>query len=186
MNQPASRLASYEDLFDLPPHLIGEILNGEVHTQPRPSPRHALAASVLGDEFVSPYQRGRGGPGGWWILFEPEIHLGPHILVPDLAGWKRERMPTLPDDAYFSLSPDWICEVLSPGTERTDRVVKMPIYAAQEVRWLWLVSPDQRTLEAFRLHDGHWLMENAWQHHDMVQAPPFSEHLFRLSDLWAS
>ena len=185
MNQPARRLATYEDLFDLPEHLIGEILNGELVTQPRPAPRHALAASVIGDEFVSPYHRGRGGPGGWWILFEPELHLGPNILVPDLAGWRRERVPALPEEAYFSVPPDWVCEVLSPGTARIDRVVKMPIYAAHEVGWLWLVDPDQRTLEVFRWHEGHWLMERAWQQEDEVNTPPFAEHRFTLSDLWA-
>ena len=184
MNHPAERLATYEDLFGLPDHVIGEILHGQLITQPRPAPRHALAASIVGGELTSPYHQGRGGPGGWWILFEPELHLGPHILVPDLAGWRRERLPVFPDVAYFTLAPDWVCEVLSPGTARIDRVVKMPIYAERGVSWLWLVDPDQRTLEVFRLHEGHWLMEHAWQQDDEVNAPPFAEHRFSLADLW--
>lgn len=185
MNQPARRLATYEDLLDLPEYLIGEILNGELHTQPRLAPRHALVASVIGDELVSPFHRGRGGPGGWWILFERELHLGADILVPDLAGWRRERLPSLPAEAWFDLAPDWVCEILSPGTERIDRVVKLPMYAARGVRWLWLVNPDLRTLEVFELREDRWLLDSAWQRDDTVQAPPFADHVFGLGDLWA-
>ncbi|MDO9239948.1 MAG: Uma2 family endonuclease, partial [Methylicorpusculum sp.] len=153
-------------------------------TQPRPAPRHSLAASVIGDEYVSPYHRGRGGPGGWWILFEPELHLGRDILVPDLAGWRRTTLPNLPEEAYFSVAPDWICEVLSPGTARIDRAVKMPIYAQNEVSWLWLVDPDARTLEVYRLLDCHWLLEHTWQNDDVVNAPPFAEVSLTMNDLW--
>jgi len=184
MNQPALREAQYEDLFDLPDNLIGEILNGQLITQPRPAPKHARASSIIGGELVPPYDQGRSGPGGWWILFEPELHLGRHIIVPDLAGWRRERMPSFPEEAYFTLAPDWVCEVLSPGTARTDRVVKMPIYAQQGVEWLWLVEPILHTLEVFRLHEGHWLLEAAWQEADEVRAPPFDGIAFSLGGLW--
>ncbi len=184
MNQPALREAQYEDLFDLPDNLIGEILNGQLITQPRPAPKHARASSIIGGELVPPYDQGRSGPGGWWILFEPELHLGRHIMVPDLAGWRRERMPSFPEEAYFTLAPDWVCEVLSPGTARTDRVVKMPIYAQQGVEWLWLVEPILHTLEVFRLHEGHWLLETAWQEADEVRAPPFDGIAFSLGGLW--
>lgn len=179
------RPATYEDLFDLPEHLVGEILHGQLITQPRPGPRHARSASVVGAELMGPYDKGHGGPGGWWILDEPELHLGSHILVPDLAGWRRERMPVFPETAYFTLAPDWVCEVLSPGTARVDRVVKMPIYAEQGVEWIWLVDPDQRTLEVYRLLQGHWLLEQTAQQNDAVTAPPFAEHRFSLADLWA-
>ena len=184
MNLPAERLATYEDLFDLPDHVIGEILHGQLITQPRPAPKHARSASILGGELVSPFDQGRGGPGGWWILDKPELHLGLHILAPDLAGWRRERMPMFPDTAWFDVAPDWVCEVLSPGTARTDRVIKMPIYAERGVEWLWLVDPDQQTLEVYQRHDGHWLMLHAWQQADEVAAPPFAEHRFTLNDLW--
>ena len=184
MNRPVEREAQYQDLFDLPDNLIGEILNGQLVTQPRPAPKHARAASIIGGEMVPPFDQGRNGPGGWWILFEPELHLGRHILVPDLAGWRKERMPTFPEEAYFTQAPDWVCEVLSPGTARTDRVVKMPIYAGQGVQWLWLVEPILRTLEVFRLHEGHWLLEAAWQQEDEVRAPPFAEIAFSLGGLW--
>jgi len=184
MNRPALRDATYEDLFDLPGNVIGEILHGQLITQPRPAPRHARASSIIGGEIVSPYDQGRGGPGGWWILDEPELHLDSHILVPDLAGWRRERLPQLPEEAYFSVAPDWVCEVLSPGTARTDRAVKMPIYAEQSVQWLWLVDPDNRMLEVYRLLDGHWLLEHTWQNDEVVKAPPFDQVSMALSDLW--
>ena len=185
MTATAQKLATYEDLFDLPDNLVGEIIHGQLITQPRPTPKHALASSAIGDELISPFQKGRGGPGGWWILFEPELHLGPHILVPDLAGWRRERLPAMPDTAYFTLSPDWVCEVLSPGTARVDRADKMPIYAAQGVPFLWLIDPAPRTLEVFALREGHWLLERVYQQDEAVCAAPFAAITFPLEALWA-
>ncbi|MGH8551452.1 MAG: Uma2 family endonuclease [Methylococcales bacterium] len=185
MNQPAPRLATYQDLFDLPDYVIGEILNGQLITQPRPAPRHARSASIIGGEIMAPYDQGRSGPGGWWILDEPELHLGANILVPDLAGWRRERMPYFPDEAYFSIAPDWICEVLSPGTARTDRAVKMPIYAGESVQWLWLVDPDVRILEVYHWFEGQWLLEHTWQNNEVAKAPPFDAISMNMSDFWA-
>lgn len=184
MNQPAYRIATYENLFDLPGHVIGEILNGQLITQPRPAPKHAHSSSIIGGEIIGPFHLGRGGPGGWWILDEPELHLGPDILVPDLAGWRRERMPVFPDEAYVSIAPDWICEVLSPGTARIDRAVKMPIYAREAVSWLWLIDPDIQTLEVYRLLEGQWLLQHTWQNDDVVKAPPFDAISMQLSDFW--
>lgn len=184
MTATAHNFAAYEDLFDLPENIIGQIIHGQLITQPRPAPKHSLASSSLGDELVSPFQKGRGGPGGWWILDEPELHLGPHILVPDLAGWRRERMPELPETAYFTLPPDWICEVLSPGTARVDRAEKMPIYAAQSVPFLWLIDPTLRTLEVFALCEGRWLLEHIYQDDEEVRAVPFDAIAFVLAGLW--
>jgi Uma2 family endonuclease len=178
-------MAEYRDLFDLPEHLIGEILHGQLITQPRPASKHAFACSLLGRRLPNHYYEGGQDSGGWWILFEPELHLGHQILVPDLAGWRRERMPVFPDVAFFTQAPDWVCEILSRGTARTDRVIKMPIYAEQGVPWLWLLDPDLRTLEVFRLQAGHWLLEGAWQEQELVQAPPFAEIVLPLGDLWA-
>jgi Uma2 family endonuclease len=132
----------------------------------------------------NPFQSGCGGPGGWWIIDKPELHLETHILVPDLAGWRQERLQMLPEDAYFSVAPDWVCEVISPGTVRIDRAVKMPVYAAQAVNWLWLVDPDIRTLEVYRLSEGHWLLEGTWKDDDKVRAAPFAEVTLQLDDLW--
>src|SRR5262245_44766598 len=154
----ARKAATYNDILRLPEHVIGEIIAGELVVSPRPASPHAHAASVLGMDIGSPFQRGRGGPGGWWIPNKPELHLGPDVLVPDLAGWRRACMPEVPVDApFFSLTPDWVCEVTSPSTAAIDRVRKMPIYAAAEVRFVWLVDPRERVIEAFRLESGRWL-----------------------------
>lgn len=186
MNEAAKRLARYEDLFDLPENLVGEIILGQLHTHPRPAPRHARAYASLGGSLWGPFDKGSGGPGGWWILDEPELHIDGHILVPDLAGWRRERMPTLPETAWFELTPDWVCEILSPGTARTDRVLKMPIYAAMGVPHLWLLDPDMRTLEVYALQaDGHWLLLTTLKDDDPVRQPPFDAIEFSLGGLWA-
>lgn len=154
MAEPASREATYEDLRHVPPPLVAEILYGQLHTHPRPAPHHALASSALGTRLFDPFGRGAGGPGGWWILDEPEIHLGKHVVVPDIAGWRRERLPTLPETAWLGVAPDWVCEVLSPATAQTDRSIKLPLYAGQGVGHCWLVDPLLRTLEACSLRGG--------------------------------
>ena len=185
MPDPAQRLATYEDLLAVPEHLVAEIINGRLVTHPRPSPRHAWAASSLGDELVSPFQKGRGGPGGWIILDAPELHLAQQVLVPDLAGWRRERLASLPDTPYFDLAPDWICEVLSISTARADRAEKMPIYAAESVSFLWFVDPQVQTLEVYSRHqNGHWLVLATLEGADQVCQPPFDAITFDLGALW--
>lgn len=185
MGLPAVKPATYEDLFDLPENLVGEIINGRLVTHPRPAPKHARAYSALGVEIGSPYDRGRNGPGGWWILDEPELHLAADILVPDLAGWRRERMPKLPESAWFELPPDWVCEILSPSTARVDRAEKLPIYAAHGVRHAWLIDPDLRTLEVFENRDGKWLLLTVLENDAGVSQPPFDAIEFPLAVLWA-
>lgn len=186
MNSAAAKFASYEDLFDLPDNVVGEIIHGQLITHPRPAPKHAVASSSVGGELIGPFQKGRGGPGGWWILDEPELHLHPHILVPDLAGWRRQRMPSIPDTAYFEIAPDWICEVLSPGTARIDRIQKMPIYAQNGFGHAWLIDPDLRTLEVFELVAGRWQLHSCHQNDDMICAAPFDAIGFSLAELWPS
>ena len=186
MTQPAKRNATYEDILALPENQVGEILYGQLHTHPRPAPKHALAYSALGYLIGGPYYGGVDGPGGWWIIDEPELHLGADVIVPDIAGWRRERMPELPETAWFELAPDWVCEILSPSTARIDRALKMPIYAREGVAHLWLVDPDARTLEIYRLQDdGHWLLLNTLKDDDPVQQPPFEAVGFSLGSLWA-
>ena len=140
---------------------------------PRPAPRHADAGSGLGGVLRNPFDRGRGGPGGWRILFEPELHLRADVLVPDLAGWRRERLPSLPSEAYFSLPPDWVCEVLSPSTASVDRVKKLAIYAREQVAHAWLVDPIARTLEVLRLEQGRWSIVSSFADFAVVRAEPF-------------
>ena len=177
--------ATYQDVLDAPAHRVAEIVDGTLHTHPRPAGPHTLAASSLGADLSTPFQFGRGGgPGGWWILDEPELHLGDDILVPDLAGWRRERMPEVPDTAWFTLAPDWVCEVLSASTRKLDLHGKRPIYAREAVRHLWLVDPTAHTLEAFELRDGQWVPIGAAQDDAPVRIPPFDAITFGLADLW--
>jgi len=184
MGLPAEKFAVYEDLFDLPENLVGEIISGQLITHPRPAPKHARAYSTLGFELGGPFDQGRDGPGGWWILDEPELHLGRDVLVPDLAGWRRERMPSLPETAWFEMPPDWVCEILSPSTARLDRVTKLPLYARHGVRHAWLVDPDLRTLEVFENRDGKWLLLSVLEHNAEVREAPFDATSFSLGNLW--
>ena len=184
-NSPsATRRATYQDVLDAPAHRVAEIVDGTLYTHPRPAMAHALATSSLGDELVGPFGKGRGGPGGWWIIDEPELHLGEDIMVPDLAGWRRERMPQYPDTAYVTLAPDWGCEVLSPSTRRLDLLEKRPTYAREGVGHLWLIDPTDRTLEAFELHEGQWLLIASAKDDDPVSIRPFDAITFSLADLW--
>ena len=180
----AARPATYQDVLDTPAHRVAEIVDGVLYTRPRPAMRHALASSRLGGELTGPFDRGRGGPGGWWIIDEPELHLGEDVLVPNLAGWRRERMPEYLDAAYVSLAPDWVCEVLSPSTRRLDLQGKRPIYAREGVRHLWLVEPSDRTFEAFELREGRWALTATARDAEPVCVPPFDAVTFSLGDLW--
>ena len=175
---------------DAPAHMVAEILGGELRLMPRPQPTHATAASVLGEELGPPFRRGKGGPGGWIFLDEPELHLGPlpDVVVPDLAGWHRDR---LPEDVFapgapvgITIAPDWVCEVLSPSTEATDRAEKMPIYAREKVAHAWLLDPELRTLEVFRLERGMWVVAKVVRGDVTVRAEPFEAIELDLSALW--
>jgi Uma2 family endonuclease len=186
MGDPAQRRATYDDLRAVPDHLVAEILNGVLVTQPRPASLHARAASRLGIEIGGPFDRGKGGPGGWIALDEPELHLHGDVAVPDLAGWRRARMPEMPDATAFELAPDWICEVLSPSTAAIDRAEKMPIYARERVGHAWLVDPIARTLEAYVLDEAaRWVQLGAWRDEARVRAAPFGEVELELGALWA-
>jgi Uma2 family endonuclease len=181
---PATRPATYQDVRDAPPHMVAEIVRGALHLQPRPAAPHARASSMLGVEIGGPFDRGRGGPGGWWIVDEPELHLGQDVLVPDLAGWRRERMPRFPRTAFFTLAPDWVCEVLPPRTRQIDLGPKRDIYGEHGVGHLWLVDPDARTLEAFARRDGAWVLLGTLTGEAEVRMAPFEAAAFPLGALW--
>ena len=185
MAEPKARWATYQDVLAAPEHRVAEIINGELFLTPRPAGPHTTVSSVLGSELVQVFHRGRGGPGGWIILDEPELHFEADILIPDLAGWRRERMPGVEDVPYFTLAPDWICEVLSPSTEKIDRALKMPSYAAAGVRNAWLIHPANRTLEVMRLHEGSWLTVAVHRDDQKVRAEPFDAIELDLAVLWA-
>jgi Uma2 family endonuclease len=177
--------ATYDDLMQVADHLVAEIVGGELHATPRPALRHALAASSLGAELIEPFQKGRGGPGGWWVLDEPELHLASDVLVPDLAGWRLQRLPVVPDAPFLELPPDWVCEVLSPSTARLDRVHKLAIYARERVPHVWLLDPIPQTLEVFELEGGRWTLHGSFGAGDRVRAVPFEAVDIDLAMIWA-
>jgi Uma2 family endonuclease len=183
-SSPVKRPATYEDLQKVPDHLVAEILDGELYASPRPAIPHALASSALGVELGGAFQHGRGGPGGWWILDEPELHLGADVIVPDLAGWRRERLPQVPAAPAIELPPDWVCEVVSPSTERIDRAKKLGIYARERVTHAWLVNPTARTLEVLRLEATRWLLVATHAGDAVVRAEPFEAIELDLLLLW--
>jgi Uma2 family endonuclease len=185
MADPAKRRATYQDVLDAPEHMVAEIIGGELRLSPRPGGPHVAATSALGYLLGPPFQLGSGGPGGWIILDEPELHLDAEIVVPDLAGWRKERLPAVPNGAYFTLAPDWACEMLSRSTAVHDRAEKLPIYASAGVKHAWLVDALQRTLEVLRLHDGKWLILAVHRGDVRVRAEPFEELELDLALVWA-
>ncbi|HVR60759.1 MAG TPA: Uma2 family endonuclease [Polyangia bacterium] len=187
MGKPARRSATYEDVLSAPPHKVAEIIEGELILSPRPAGPHSVAVTALGEELGPPFKRGRGGPGGWIIIYEPELHLGANVLVPDLGGWRRETMGVVANEPYFTIRPDWVCEVLSPSTERFDRGNKIALHARAGVSHAWLVNPLQRTLEVLRLSaetPQQWLTVNVFRDEARIRAVPFDAIELELGILW--
>jgi len=177
--------ATYEDILALPDHVVGQIVDGELHVAPRPASPHAVATAAIGEELGPPFKRGRGGPGGWVILDEPEVHLAPDVVVPDLGGWRRERMPEIPHAPYFTLAPDWVCEVLSPSTVRLDRGGKLRVYARERVAHVWMVDPLAQTLEVLRLDGETYRIVLTAAGEERVRAEPFDAIELDLAIFWA-
>ncbi|MBO0902514.1 Uma2 family endonuclease [Jiella sonneratiae] len=177
------RPATYADLEAVDPLLAAEIIDGELVTHPRPAPKHAAASSALGTELGDAFQRGRSGPGGWVFLGEPELHFEDDVVVPDIAAWRRERLPSF-NKAFIETAPDWVCEVLSPSTERHDRGAKRRIYAEAGVTHMWILDPRAELLETFALADGRWVVGPTFDNHVEVKAAPFDAISFPLTILW--
>ncbi|MBZ4418012.1 Uma2 family endonuclease [Myxococcus sp. RHSTA-1-4] len=175
----------YEELERLPPEVTGEIIDGKLYVSPGPRFIHSRAATRL-LKRIGPFdeEEGETGPGGWLILFEPRLHLNGNVLRPDLAGWRRERMPEMPDVVGAELAPDWLCEVLSPSTAALDRNQKMAVYAREGVRHLWLIDPRLQTLEVYRLHGGDWQRLGVHTGNAVVHAEPFEALPLKLASLW--
>jgi len=185
MGLPEKRRATYEDLLAVPDTKVAEIIDGELYVSPRPAVRHANAASILGSELIGPFRMGRGGPGGWVILFEPELHFGEDVVVPDLAGWRRERFRETPEEAVaITVVPDWVCEVLSPSTAGKDRVKKLPVYAREQVPHVWFIDPIARTLEVLRLEGGRWTIAGTCEGTAVASIEPFEAIELDIGVLW--
>jgi Uma2 family endonuclease len=172
----ARKLATYEDLEALEEGARAEVLGGEIVTAPAPLPRHSKAQRALARFIGGPFDddHGRGGPGGWWILLEVDIRLTPHDIVrPDLAGWRRERLPAPWDVRPIDVPPDWACEVVSPSTHAFDRVHKRRLYAEADIATFWIVDPVERILEAYELREGRWTEAGSYGASDTARVPPF-------------
>jgi Uma2 family endonuclease len=185
MSGPAFKRATYEDVLAAPPNCVAELVDGVLHSQPRPAGAQGLVATVLGEELGPPFRRGRGGPGGWIFVDEPELHLGQDVLVPDLAGWRRARMPSIENAPFFALAPDWVCEVLSPSTARFDKGQKLPVYAAHEVAHAWLVDPIARALDVYRRAGAFWVLVGSYADDARIRAEPLDAVEIELGALWA-
>jgi Uma2 family endonuclease len=187
MALPIPRIKDISEEFDaLPANMTGEIISGVLYAHPRPALPHGLAATELTTELGNPFRRGRGGPGGWLFIAEHELHLGEHIVVPDISGWKVERAPNRETTSFSVIPPDWLCEVASPSTRRLDRFQKLPIYAEFGVAHCWYVDPLERTLEVFILSNGVYILGPAFTDNAAVTAPPFEAHTFDLGVLWGN
>jgi Uma2 family endonuclease len=185
--EPARRHATYEDVKAAPDTMVAELIDGQLFLHPRPAKPHTVTASNLGAQLNMAFDLGRTGPGGWWILDEPELHVLGQILVPDLAGWLRAEVPELElEQPFFQEVPSWVAEVLSPGNESHDRVKKLRIYASAGVRHAWLIHPEQRSLEVFAQKDGAWSLIEAHEDDAVLRSPPFEALELELSTLWLS
>jgi Uma2 family endonuclease len=183
----AERRATYDDIARLPEHQVGELIDGELIVSPRPRPRHAVAAMAIAGQLFREF--GEPAPGsadseGWRILPEPELHLGADVLVPDVGAWRRDRFTVGGDVVGITIVPDWVCEVLSPSTARTDRVLKVPVYARAGVATMWIVDPVLRTLEVYRLDGDRWIVAGTHEGTDPVRAEPFAAIELRPAAWW--
>ena len=182
----AKQRATYDDLLRVPDTKVAEIIDGELIVSPRPASPHALAAAEISADLLPMFHGidARSGPGGWWILPEPELHLADDVLVPDIAAWRCARMPTVPNTAAFSLAPDWACEIISPSSVRHDRIAKMRCYAREGIAAIWLVDPLARTLESFRLGSGRWTVVASHANDEVVRVEPFADATIELRRWW--
>jgi Uma2 family endonuclease len=183
----ARRRATYEDLMQVPDTKVAEIIDGELYVSPRPASPHAYAATQLGVDVAGPFGRDPADPatpGGWWIALEPELHFGEDVVVPDWAGWRRERLPVFPNVPFFTQAPDWVCEVISPSTGRLDRTRKMGVYAREGVGHLWFVDPLAQTVEVYRLEAGRWVVVITHSGDDAARMEPFAGVELQLARWW--
>jgi Uma2 family endonuclease len=186
--EPVAKRATYADVLRAPEHMTAEVLDGELHLMPRPRRAHLRSASGLGSFLFGAFQVGAGGPGGWTIIYEPELHLGsePDIVVPDLGGWRAGRLVDKDDvdEPFITVIPDWVCEISSPGTRRIDRMKKMPIYAREKIPHVWLVEPLERMVEVFRHEGSSYRLVGTYGGDDGVRADPFEAVEIPIAFLW--
>lgn len=185
MGEAHGKRAGYQEILDAPQDMLAELVDGELHLQPRPGARHVRASSRLGALLTPPFELARGGPGGWVILDEPELHLGEDVLVPDLAAWRSATAGALDWElAYFEVVPQWVCEVLSPSTAGRDRILKLDLYHANRVEWAWLVEPIDRTIEVYAWSESGWVRTQTAMGGEPIALQPFSEVRLEVDLIW--
>lgn len=185
MADPLRRPAGWAEILAAPEGMEAEVIAGELWTHPRPRPEHGRVQHLLGGAVGFPFDLGRGGPGGWWLINEPDISFGPQDIVnPDVAGWRRERVPEFHRERPIAIRPDWACELLSPSTARRDRHEKSNLYLHYDVSWYWLVDTDARLLQAFEAHEGRWVLLGTWGETDLARIPPFDAVDLIVGDLF--
>lgn len=179
------RPATYEDLLELPEHVVAELIDGQMFTQARRRARHTWAQSRLSTVIASEFEDGIGREGGWVVLGEPELHLVGSVLVPDLAAWRVDHFPRVSgDESGIDVAPDWVCELLSPSTQTKDRFLKLPRYGEAGVRWTWLVDPAAETVKVYRRDDGAWMLAQTVMSRGAVFLPPFESLEIPLEKIW--
>ncbi|HEY4059515.1 MAG TPA: Uma2 family endonuclease [Kofleriaceae bacterium] len=177
--------ATYKDVLRAPENQVAELIGRTLYLSPRPKGPQASVAAYLGANLITRFGSGGGGRNRWLILAEPELHLGQRVVVPDLAGWKRRRMNEVPLGHKFTIVPDWVCEIASPGTATHDRHNKMPLYAEAGVKHVWLITPLPKMLEVYRLVKQQWVFIGTHVGNERVRAEPFDDALLSLSRLWS-
>lgn len=184
MRAPAKEKATYDDVLRAPENMVAELIDGELYTWPRPRARHGTAQTRILIDVGGKYGIGHK-PDAWWLITEPEVHLGSNAVVPDIGGWRPARMPRLPD-SHISLVPDWVCEVLSPSTARVDRGKKLATYARFGVPWAWYVDVDEHAFEVMRLDGEKWTIVEVFTEPEIVHAEPFPAADIDLGLIWDS
>lgn len=175
---PTRNSASAEDAFaNAPSNLRAELLHGTVLMAPAPAPLHQVHVAELLRRLSGYDRRGRGptDPGGWLIVPDPEVDLGeaPDKFRPDVAGWRFERATFSLREPAITVAPDWVCEVLSPSTETIDRAIKAPLYASYGVEWLWLIDPEDCSIEVFHNDRGTFRPTHTFRASSAGSLPPF-------------
>jgi Uma2 family endonuclease len=184
--KPSMKPPTLADLDALPPGIVGEIIEGVLYTMTKPRMRHQRTATRIGGKLSDPFDAGPGGPGGWWIVNEPGIELPNDTkeISPDVAGWRRERMPEMPGDEPIRVVPDWLCEILSPTTRRHDLLRKQPYYAKVGVPFMWLIDLDARVLTAYRLEGTAWLTVGTYSEETEARIAPFDAVPLNVASWW--
>jgi Uma2 family endonuclease len=177
--------ANAADLAALDERVRAEVIRGVVVEKAAPSFEHGDAQSSLAAALKDPFQRQRGGPGGWWIATDVEIELEVHeVYRPDLVGWRRERMSERPRGRPIRVRPDWVCEVLSPSNAEYDLGAKLFTYHRSAIPQYWIADPEHATLTVYRATEHGYVVVSSAGRGDRVRAEPFEAIEIAIEELF--